>query len=105
MSETLPKTFIYTAKSTQRVLYVKKSRKYDFSLESTEYESHAVHSQVEVPRITDFDHVYDPVHGLRRLTAPEPSEAVMLGLLKRKIELLVLFKSNLMVVWENVREY
>jgi hypothetical protein len=102
MSDMISNTFVIVDVATDRVLMVKRSRTFDFSLRSAAFATHQIVSTTSFPPIADFSFSYDPVNGVRSIGQPDDALLPNLNLNRRKIEILLLVLANVHVVRKNI---
>lgn len=98
MSEARNKIFVFTQKSTDRILAVKRSRDLDFTIPGLDWHCHELVSSADLPAKADADLAWDPTRGLRTLDAVSETDRIVARLLRKKLEILISMRAGLHVM-------
>ncbi len=103
MSERL-KLFIYTDIKTDRVLFVKKSIKFNFFTPLKGVHVQALSTELDVSGIKPLYHTYDPLKGFQTASPTlTKKDQERLALLKRKLEVSVLLLTSIQIMKEEIK--
>lgn len=98
MFEKNHKTFIFTEKTSGRILVVKKSREFDFLIEGKDWLCYGILSDALCVIPSSSDYSWDPIQGLKQQEPLGTKDQDRFKLLRRKIEILISLWANLRVV-------
>lgn len=99
MSAAKSRMFIFTDRSTGRVLKIKQSLGLDFSFNGRDWICTEVASQGGIPLKADSSYSWDVLRGLVSIGPLPEAELPRWSLLSRKVEILLAVRSNLHVIW------
>jgi hypothetical protein len=98
------KTFIFTDKTSGRVLLMKKSRGADYSIVGKDWLCHEVVTSMELASPSDTPYSWNASEGFRPIGELNDSEIGRHLLIKKKLQVLLLVKTNLELIWDQVRK-
>jgi hypothetical protein len=96
------RTFIFTDRRSDRIIFVKRSRSLNYHVEGTQWKCYEIASREPLLLRADGKSCWRPEMGVRPAAEPRGKELARFRLLRRKLEILTAVRASLHVTWSRM---